>query len=229
MKVGPDIAETAALLGDPARANMLLALLSGRALTASELANEGGVSKSTASSHLARLETGGLIAQAREGRHRYFRLAGADVAEVLERLLTLSARAGRVRTRQGPKEPELRESRVCYDHLAGTRGVRLLDSLVARDLVARTGDDLALTETGRAFFHRLGVSVPSDSRRVQCRACLDWSERRHHLAGSLGAVLLEHIYSRGLGARLEGTRVVRFSAAGKRWFDETFPTDGGLA
>lgn len=222
MNAGPNIAETAALLGDPARANMLLALLSGQALTASELAGEGGVSKSTASAHLARLETGGLIVQAKEGRHRYFRLSGSDVAEVLESLMSLSARAGRPRTRPGPKEPELRRSRVCYDHLAGTAGVRMLDGLLARGLVARDGETLAVTGPGRAFFETLGVSAGA-SRRAECRACLDWSERRHHLGGGLGAGLLDHIYSQGLGARVEGTRIVRFTAAGRRWLDETFP------
>jgi len=223
MKAGPDIAETAALLGDPARANMLLALLSGQALTASELAGEGGVSKSTASAHLARLETGGLIVQTKEGRHRYFRLSGSDVAEVLESLMSLSARAGRPRTRPGPKEPELRDARVCYDHLAGTLGVRALDSLAARDLVVRDGETLAVTEAGRAFFSDLGILPEAGGRRPECRACLDWSERRHHLAGGFGAGLLNHIYGRGLGARVEGTRVVRFTAAGRRWLDETFP------
>ena len=223
MKAGPDIAETAALLGDPARANMLLALLSGQALTAGELACEGGVSKSTASSHLARLETGGLIKQTKEGRHRYFRLAGADVAEVLEGLMTLSARAGRPRTRPGPKEPELRESRVCYDHLAGTLGVRALDSLIERGLVARSADDLYVTAEGRLFFAQLGLETPLGSRRVECRACLDWSERRYHLAGSVGASLLDHIFTHRLGTRVCGSRVVQFSAAGKRWFQETFP------
>ena len=222
MTAGPNIAETAALLGDPARANMLLALLSGQALTASELAGEGGVSKSTASAHLARLETGGLIVQAKEGRHRNFRLSGSDVAEVLESLMSLSARAGRPRTRPGPKEPELRESRVCYDHLAGTMGVRVLDSLTARGLVARDGEALSVTGEGRAFFDGLGVTA-GPSRRAECRACLDWSERRHHLAGGLGAGLLDLIYARGLGARVEGTRVVRFTAPGRRWFEATFP------
>lgn len=223
MRSGPDIAETAALLGDPARANMLVALLSGQALTASELAAEGGVSKSTTSAHLARLETGGLIEQTRAGRHRYFRLSGSDVAEVLEGLLSLSARAGRPRTRPGPKEPELRHARVCYDHLAGTTGVRVLDSLFRRALiVARAGEGLTLTDTGRVFFEELGVSVGA-SRRVECRACLDWSERRYHLGGGFGAGLLDLIHDRGLAARVEGTRAVRFTAGGRRWLDETFP------
>lgn len=222
MFAGPNIAETAALLGDPARANMLLALLSGQALTASELAGEGGVTKSTASAHLARLETGGLIVQCKEGRHRYFRLSGPDVGEVLERLMSLSARAGRLRTRPGPREPELRRSRVCYDHLAGALAVRALDSLIARQLVSRHGDSLFVTEQGRIFFGSLGVSAVS-SRRAECRACLDWSERRHHLAGALGAGLLDHIYARNFAVRVEGTRVVRFTASGRRWFDFTFP------
>lgn len=223
MKAGPDIAETAALLGDPARANMLLALLSGQSLTASELAGEGGVSKSTASAHLGRLESGGLIVQAKAGRHRYFRLSGPDVAEVLERLMTLAARAGRPRARPGPKEPELRESRVCYDHLAGTLGVRALDSLLARGLIVADGETLAVTVRGRVFFGTLGIASEGGARRPECRACLDWSERRHHLAGAFGAGLLDYVYETGLGARVEGTRIVRFTVRGRRWFDEAFP------
>src|SRR5690242_13779519 len=130
MKAGPSVAPVAALVGDPARANMLAALMSGKALTASELANEAGVTLPTASSHLTKLETGGLIAGMKQGRHRYFRLAGEDVAEMLEKMIGVAARAGHTRTRTGPAEPALRKARVCYDHLAGEMGVRMLESLL---------------------------------------------------------------------------------------------------
>src|SRR6185369_16757717 len=123
MKSGPDIAMVASLVGDPARANMLTALLSGRALTASELAQEAGITPQTASSHLAKLEAGGLIEAEKQGRHRYYRLADPDVGGVLEGLGALAARAGHMRVRTGPKEPALRRARICYDHLAGGLGV----------------------------------------------------------------------------------------------------------
>ena len=134
MKAGPDIAMVAALVGDPARANMLSALLSGRALTASELAHEAGITPQTASSHLSKLEAGGLIEQEKQGRHRYYRLADPDVGDVLE-ALGLAARAGHMRVRTGPKDPALRRARICYDHLAGDLGVQMLDSLTRQRLV----------------------------------------------------------------------------------------------
>ena len=131
MKTGPDIALIASLVGEPARANMLTALMSGRALTASELAREAGVTPQTASAHLAKLEGGGLLALEKQGRHRYYRLTGPDVAAVLEGLMGLAARAGHTRVRTGPKDPALRRARACYDHLAGDLGVQLFDGLVA--------------------------------------------------------------------------------------------------
>ena len=131
MKEGPDISRVAALIGDPARANILTALMDGRALTASELAAEAGVTAQTASSHLARLAEGGLILPRKQGRHKYFELSGADVADVLEGLMGLSAQlAPRVRT--GPKDDALRAARVCYNHLAGRRGIQMFDAMMAR-------------------------------------------------------------------------------------------------
>src|SRR5512142_2029665 len=135
MKSGPDIALVASLVGDPARANMLTALMNGRALTASELAHEAGITPQTASSHLAKLEAGGLIEPEKQGRHRYYRLSDPDVADVLERRAGLAARTGHMRVRTGPKEPALRRARICYDQLAGDLGVQMLDSLKKQRLV----------------------------------------------------------------------------------------------
>ncbi|MFN5526657.1 ArsR/SmtB family transcription factor, partial [Bradyrhizobium sp.] len=192
MKSGPDIAMVAALVGDPARANMLTALLSGRALTATELAQEAGVTPQTASSHLAKLESGGLIEPEKQGRHRYYRLADPDVADVLEKLAGLAARAGHMRVRTGPKEPELRRARICYDHLAGDLGVQMLDSMVSQKLVRRRKQEIVLTEDGEQFLTRhlrISPEMLAHPRRPVCKACLDWSARRHHLAGPLGAAL----------------------------------------
>src|SRR2546429_6888586 len=135
MKAGPDIAMVAALVGDPARSNMLTAVMPGRALTGSELAHQAGVTPQTASSHLAKLEAGGLIEPEKQGRHRYYRLTGPDVAGVLEGLAGLAARAGHMRVRTGPKDPALRRARICYDHLAGDLGVQMLESMKKQRLV----------------------------------------------------------------------------------------------
>ena len=226
MKAGPDIATVAALLGDPARANMLTALIGGTALTAGELAREGGVTAQTASSHLARLAAGGLVTVRRQGRHAYYALSGADVARVLEGLMGLAQRTGHRRTRPGPAEPALREARVCYDHLAGDLGVALLDGLVARGAILRRDETLTLTPAGAAFLAGFGIDVAelSGARRPLCRSCLDWSVRRSHLAGALGAALLGRVFQLGWARRVPDTRVVHFTPAGRARFLKTFAT-----
>ncbi|HRD44967.1 MAG TPA: winged helix-turn-helix domain-containing protein [Caulobacter sp.] len=226
MKVGPDIAVVAALLGDPARANMLTALAGGQALTAGELAREAGVTAQTASGHLARLERGGLVTVRRQGRHAYFSLSGPDVAAVLESLMGLAARTGHARTRPGPKEPELRRARVCYDHLAGDLGVAMLDGLIASGRIA-DGEELVLTAAGAAFVEDFGIVPPRlvGGRRPLCRRCLDWSVRRSHLAGALGKALLDRILTLGWARRDDGTRIVRFSTSGLKAFEKTFGLD----
>jgi DNA-binding transcriptional ArsR family regulator len=223
METGPRIAFIAALIGDPARANMLTALMDGRALTASELAQAGGITPQTASGHLARLVDAGLLGVRKQGRHRYFSLSGADVADALEGLMGLAQRTGAVPSRTGPRDAALRHARVCYDHLAGERGVALLASLRRRGLVAGEEETLRLTAPGRDFLVSLGLDLPAleGRRRPLCRACLDWSERRDHLGGSLGAALLELMAVRGWLRREEG-RVLRFSPAGARAFEAAF-------
>src|ERR1700753_931044 len=151
MKAGPDIAMVAALVGDPARSNMLTALMTGRALTASELAHQAGVTPQTASSHLSKLEAGGLVEQEKQGRHRYYRLSAPDVASVLEGLEDLAARAGHMRVRTGPKDPALRHARVCYDHLAGDLGVQMLDSMKTQRLIRQNKQNIELTAEGQRF------------------------------------------------------------------------------
>src|ERR1700690_793825 len=154
MKAGPDIAMVAALVGDPARCKMLTALMTGRALPASEPAPQAGITPQTASSHLAKLEAGGLIEQEKQGRHRYYRLADPDVAGVLEGLEGLAARAGHLRVRTGPKDPALRRARVCYDHLAGDLGVQMLDSMKRQKLVRQHKQDVELTPDGERFVEK---------------------------------------------------------------------------
>lgn len=220
MKADPDIARIAALIGDPARANMLSALMGGRALTASELATEAGITPPTASSHLAKLEQGGLVVPDRQGRHRYFRLSGPEVAAVLEQLMGLASQAGHLRTRPGPKDPDLRLARVCYDHLAGDMGVAFFDSLIRRNFIETDGASVRLTGHGRAFFESFGLDVDAleGLRRPLCRTCLDWSVRRSHLAGSLAAAVLTRIYELGWARREPGSRIVRFTPRGMSQF-----------
>lgn len=224
MKEGPDVSIVAALIGNPACANMLMALMAGPALTATELAQEAGLTLSTVSGHLAKLEKACLVAIERQGRHRYFRLADRDVAFALEGLMPVAARAGHLRVRTGPRDPELRRARSCYDHLAGDLAVKMFDRLLDRRLLLRRGDDLRLTEDGRRFFAKAGIDVAAlaRTRRPLCRPCLDWSERRSHLSGTLGAAIFDHILARGWAVREAKTRIVRFSALGEQkmgaWF-----------
>ena len=229
MKSGPDIALVASLLGDPARANMLSALIGGQALTAGELARHAGVTPQTASSHLAKLVAGGLISARRQGRHGYFALSGADVAQVMEGLMGLAARTGRLRTRPGPRDPELRRARVCYDHLAGELGVALKEGLIVSGRLEEDGEALRPTRAGAAFLGDIGIELETlgQGRRPLCRACLDWSERRSHLAGALGAALLDRIYQRGWAARVPGERIVRFTPGGLEAFRATFAASAG--
>jgi DNA-binding transcriptional ArsR family regulator len=222
MNDGPLIASIASLIGDPGRANMLTALMDGRALTASELGGAAGVTIQTASGHLSRLVESGLLVVRKQGRHRYFSLSGPDVAETLEALMGLAQRTGAVRVRTGPRDAALREARICYDHLAGERGVALLEALRRKGLVEGE-QDIGLTDSGQAFFTGLGVDLArlQEARRPICRLCLDWSERRAHLGGALGAALLDLMADRQWLRREEG-RVLRFSPAGTREFEKAF-------
>lgn len=220
MADGPDISIAAAMMGDPARANMLLALMSGIALTAAELAREAGVTPSTASIHLAKLESAGLVAGVRQGRYRYFRIADPDVAHAVEALVTVAARAGHLRARPGPKDEAMRRARTCYDHLAGRLAVGLFEHWVTEQILERDGETAGLTAKGRAFLADRGIDVAAleKRRRPLCRTCIDWSERRNHLGGSVGAAILDHTMQQGWAARDGRSRVIRFSAAGERRF-----------
>jgi DNA-binding transcriptional ArsR family regulator len=224
MKEGPSIAPVAALAGDPARANMLCALLAGKALTASELANEAGVTVQTASSHLSKLTSGGLITGVKQGRHRYFRLADDDVVDMLETMMGVAARAGHLRTRPGPADPAMRRARVCYDHLAGEMGVAMFDALSRKGHIAMREESLRLTRKGESFVADFGIDVDAlrQSRRPLCKSCLDWSQRREHLAGNLGAALLGRIYDLKWAARDRKSRTVTFSKNGEANFLRLF-------
>ena len=221
MKEGPDISHVASLIGEPARAQMLLALMDRRALTATELATEAGVTKQTASGHLAKLQEGGMVSASKQGRHRYYRLDDDDVARALEALMGVAERKSGRRVRPGPKDPAMRKARVCYDHLAGETGVLALDQMLENGWIARRQDDLDLTAAGREAFNATGISLdrPASSRRPECRACLDWSVRRYHLGGHAGKVLLDWLLAERMVSRDPQSRVLRFSKDGEKAFN----------
>ena len=218
MKVGPSIVRIAALIGDHARAEILTALMAGQALTAIELAGLAGVTKQTASAHLAKLVDAGLIVVRSLGRHRYFTLADRDVAHLIESLMGVAYRTGAVRVRTGPREPALRKARVCYDHLAGDLGVLVYEGLEQRRWLKIEGEQVEVTRGGLQAFRAFGIEVDAlaGGRRELSRACLDWSVRRHHLAGGLGAALLRRCCELGWAQRQAGSRVVHFTPSGER-------------
>ncbi|MDO8876622.1 MAG: helix-turn-helix transcriptional regulator [Pseudolabrys sp.] len=220
-------AEVASLAGDPARAGMLHALMDGRALTATELARVAGITPQTASGHLTRLTVGGLLTVEKQGRHRYHRLASPAVARMLESIMQVAADTAPPRRKAfvGPRDLALRAARTCYDHLAGHLGVALADALVARGDIELTADAGIVTGSGAALFENLGIDLaPSGKRkgRMLCRPCLDWSERRPHLAGAVGAALCKHCLTEGWIKHVDGSRAVAITAKGQRNFREVF-------
>lgn len=223
-------AEVAALAGDPARAGMLHALMDGRALTASELARAAGVTPQTASGHLSRMTAAGLLSVEKQGRHRYHRLASVAVAHMMESIMQVASdmEPPRRRITVGPRDAALRAARTCYDHLAGRLGVALADALVAGGYAELASDGGVVTPTGLELFDRIGIDVEAlqarrgtRSSRVLCRPCLDWSERRPHLAGAVGAALCTHSLSAGWVRRIDGTRAVSVTPKGRRLLAET--------
>jgi len=222
MREGPDIARIASLVGDPARANMLNALMGGTALTASELALEAGVSLPTASSHLSKLLEGGLLTLASQGRHRYYGLAGPQVAGMIEAITGVAEAVGPKRVRPGPRDAAMRVARVCYDHLAGEQAVAMLDRLVDRNVLLRDDREIRLGPSAASHFSALGIDVEAKARRPVCRACLDWSVRRSHLAGTLGAAILDKILSERWARREKDSRAVVFSPTGRQAFERVF-------
>ncbi len=221
------LASVAALIGDVARANILSALLGGKALTAGELAGVAGITPQTASGHLARLVDGALVAVEKQGRHRYFRLASADVAETLEHLSLLSA-DGPARYRPtGPKDEAMRVARTCYDHMAGAIAVGITDSLARAGYLEFDGAAGMVTDKGRAFFCDFGISLEDagKSRRALCRPCLDWSERRHHIGGWLGAAMLARCRERHWLRPAKEGRALTLTREGQAGFAATFAID----
>lgn len=238
-----DIAAVGALVADRGRCRILLALGDGRALPASRLADEAGVSPATASSHLRKLTEAGLLAVETHGRHRYYRLAGPDVGRLIEALQQLAPAAPVRSLRQDTRARAIREARTCYDHIAGRLGVTLMQTMIERGYLAggdgnydplqRPGDhragyghevDYTLTPAGQAFLDEFGVQVPP--RRPLIRYCVDWSEQHHHLSGGLGRGLLDRLIELGWIRRSDGSRAIRVTASGRAGLEQTFGIAG---
>lgn len=214
-----DLASIASLVGDASRAAMLTALMDGRAHTATELAMRAGVTPSTASSHLSRLTAGGLVDIARQGRHRYYRIPSPEVAAAIEGLMSIAARGPALCT--GPSDPAMRRARVCYDHLAGEAGVRLLQRMREKGFIRGGDDAMELTAEGEAWCASAGIDLDAlrARRRRMCRSCLDWSERRTHLAGALGSALLDRLLALRWARREPGGRTIVLSPRGEAFVE----------
>ncbi|HKX08734.1 MAG TPA: metalloregulator ArsR/SmtB family transcription factor [Stellaceae bacterium] len=216
-----DIARVGALMGDPSRASMLMALMSGEALTATELAYRAGIALPTASGHLAQLVDGGLLAVAKQGRHRYYRLAGPAVAHAVETMSELAIEVfPSPRRRVMPEDAPLRRARTCYDHLAGRLGVALAEGLVQRRVLRRADGELALVRrgSGEELLNAWGIDVAEleSERRPMVRTCIDWTERRPHLAGALGAAIVDRFLETGWIRRRRDDRAVSVTPLGQR-------------
>jgi DNA-binding transcriptional ArsR family regulator len=223
-----NMVEVAALVGDNARAAMLAALMSGQALTASETAALAGVSKSTASGHLAKLTTARLLTVSAKRRNRYYRIASPLVARMLEGIKAVAALETPARYRpRSAQDDALRFARTCYDHLAGHLGVAIADAMTARKLVALSDEGGEVTPAGKRFLTTFGAALneKSGGRRIYCRACLDWSERRYHVAGHIGAEIWRRCLERGWLTQQRDTRVVNVTTAGRRGLRDTFGVD----
>lgn len=218
MSMAPQIAEVAALVGDPARANMLCALLGGSAITAAELAGTAHVSPQTASEHLARLLAAGLVVVAKQGRHRYYRLAGPRVGQMLESIMSV-AMVGPPRFQPRSKADEtMRHARTCYDHLAGVLGVGIADRLIERAFVILGDEAGEVTPAGTAFLAEFGVDLGAarTKRRIFCRPCLDWTERRPHIGGAVGAAVASRCFELNWIERIRGSRALTITGTGRR-------------
>jgi DNA-binding transcriptional ArsR family regulator len=230
MNPGADLAWIASVVGDPARARILSALMDRRARTAKELAFLARVAPATASAHLAKLLDCKLVSVEPQGRHRYFRLASALVAQMIEAIGLVAGDAPASAVSRSRVDETMATARTCYDHIAGRLGVAIADVLQDRGDVVFADGGGELTPGGRAFFGDLAIDLArfGVGRRIFCRPCLDWTERRYHLAGAVGAALCDHCLARGWLQRMRDTRALTISAEGRAAFADGFGIDTDL-
>ncbi|MFM9533465.1 helix-turn-helix transcriptional regulator [Lysinibacillus sp. IITD104] len=227
MGINPNMAEIAALLGETSRATILASMMDGRFHTASELAYMAAIKPQTASFHLAKLVEGKLIKVEKQGRHRYFQLAGEDIAQFLESFLAISPPPEVRSLKQSSQIKLLQDARTCYDHLAGKLGVQLTESMLKAGYLTLEGKQFVLTNEGTLFFTTFGIDLTAlkRKRRSFSHACLDWSERRYHLAGALGCELLNQFFNLGWLLRVPSIRAIKVTEKGKLGFKEVFHLD----
>ncbi|CAL9396831.1 hypothetical protein SUDANB96_01383 [Streptomyces sp. enrichment culture] len=224
------LAALASLFADETRAACLLALLDGRAWTAGELARHAGVAASTVSEHLGRLVAGGLLTEERQGRHRYVRLASAETAQLVEDLaarVDAGAKARPRNLREAGAGSAMARGRTCYDHFAGRLGITLTDAFTSRGLLDQDAG-FALTDAGLAWFGAAGIALDRGGRRPLARGCLDWTERRPHLAGAAGAALCRHALAAGWCVRIGSARAVTVTDEGERAFGDLLGVESGI-
>ncbi|MEK5240409.1 helix-turn-helix domain-containing protein [Paenibacillus sp. FSL L8-0470] len=227
MKANSNVAVIASLVSETSRAAILTVLLDGRFHAASELAYMAGIQPQTASFHLAKMVNANVVAVEKQGRHRYYGIRNQEVAQVMESLLSLAPPVPIKSLRQASEDKALRYARTCYDHLAGSIGVQLTNALLRAGILREDKEGFAVTEDGEDFFASFQIDVEQvkKKRRSFSHKCLDWSERRHHLAGALGSALLEKLLEVNWVQRLPNTRAIKITSEGKRGFKEVFSLD----
>ncbi len=218
------LAAVASLIGDTTRANMLCALMGGQALTAGELSRDAGVTPQTASEHLAKMVDANLLTTVKQGRHRYYRLSSAQVAHGIDSLMSIAAVGPKRHHPMGPREKDMRIARSCYDHIAGRLAVAITDSLSDSGVILLSDEGALVTKKGKDFLGEFGIDLSDGSRpkRPLCRTCLDWSERRHHIAGRIGAALFQRMLDLGWVARRADSRALTITPTGEEGFRNIF-------
>ncbi|KAF6582799.1 MULTISPECIES: ArsR/SmtB family transcription factor [Paenibacillus] len=229
MSTQSNVAMIASLVSEPSRAAILTALLDGRFHTASELAHMAGIKPQTASFHLAKMTEAQVITVEKQGRHRYYGIQDPEVAQVMESLLSIAPPVPIKSFKQASENEAIRLARTCYDHVAGHLGVQLMSFFMQKGILSEDQDGLHITQQGEIFFADFQINLKNtrQKRRSFSHKCLDWSERRHHLAGALGSALLDRLFELHWVEHLPTTRAIRITAEGKRGFKEVFSIEIG--
>ncbi|WP_127590468.1 ArsR/SmtB family transcription factor [Paenibacillus lautus] len=227
MNANSNIAQVASLVSDASRAAILTVLLDGRYHPASELAYMAKIKPQTASFHLSKMVAANLVTVEEQGRHRYYGIRNQEVAQILETLLSITPPVEIRSLNQATEHEAIRQARTCYDHLAGSLGIQLTNSLLSAGVISETENQFTVTEKGEEFFKAFQIDLEQvkRKRRAFTHRCLDWSERRHHLAGALGHALLERLLELNWIQRLPRTRAITITPEGKKGLKETFQID----